>query len=204
MNIKTGMRRGCSWAALCSLALSLACSAFAASPDAPKQEEAFGAKAPSPAYTSAFLARSNEIHKEAEQKAAELSRVFNFEKLAFNGMLPPVVRPGDGGVAWPSRLCGPENWCAITQLERSICRTEGSTAEKPGGCEPLSWRDFVFEGLPLSPEKDIQVDQSAEAHSGMKDADARFERNLKHLQETYSGMWTYRYIQKAGLVKKAP
>lgn len=149
-----------------------------------------------------FLARVSEIRAEVEKQAASMDATFDFNSLAVNDMLPPVLGRSDGAsIADLAKPCGSgSSSCSfsIIDLERSLCQPVG----KAGSCRPLTWRDIVFDSLPdtASAQADESATHGTQAAQAAQ-ADLIFGRNMDRLGATYTGMVLYRHFQKMGLLR---
>jgi hypothetical protein len=151
-----------------------------------------------PSFDAGFQERAAELKQIVEGKAHALDVTYDFQKIAVNGNLPAVVRPLHGSPT-PSKPCGDDGVCVIVQKPRQNCKSDASG----GACSSVSWRDFLFEGLPSGgPVETLASKDATDFDMGKSAADQLVIRNLKNLDDTYRGMLAVRQMQEQGLLSQ--
>lgn len=145
-------------------------------------------------FRAGFQKGSNDVHAHLESIASELDADFRFERFAVDGSLPPVLRNLDGG--GPILRCNQMKSVAIVQTYQPLCKDKACNAK-------VSWRDFAAVDLaPKSAETPVPMARPDEFKMGEEAAKNTALDNMRILSETYSGMATFRLLERCGLIEQ--
>lgn len=145
-------------------------------------------------FRAGFQKGSNDVHAHLESIASELDADFRFERFAVDGSLPPVLRNLDGG--GPLLRCNQMKSVAVVQESRPLCKDKACKAK-------VTWRDYATVDLaPKSAQPPAPVARPDEFKMGEDAAKETALDNMRILSETYSGMATFRLLERCGLVEK--
>ena len=118
---------------------------------------------------------------------------FRFERFAVDGNLPPVLRNLDGG--GPILRCNQMKSVAIVQNAQPLCKDKACKTK-------MTWRDFATVDLaPKSSGPHTPVIRPDEFKMGEEAAKNTALDNMRILSETYSGMATFRLLERCGLIE---
>ncbi len=144
-------------------------------------------------FRAGFQKGSNDVHTHLESIASELDADFKFERFAVDGQLPPVLRNLDGG--GPILRCSQMKSVAIVQTYQPLCKDKACKAK-------VNWRDFAAVDLaPKSAEAPVPMARPDEFKMGEEAAKNTALDNMRILSETYSGMATFRLLERCGLIE---
>lgn len=145
-------------------------------------------------FRAGFQKGSNDVHAHLESIASELDADFRFERFAVDGSLPPVLRNLDGG--GPILRCNQMKSVAVVQTSQPLCKDKACKAR-------VTWRDYATVDLaPKSTENPKPVVRPDEFKMGEDAAKETALDNMRILSETYSGMASFRLLERCGLVEK--
>ena len=146
-----------------------------------------------PPHGAGFQKGSNDVHAHLESIASELDADFRFERFAVDGNLPPVLRNLDGG--GPILRCNQMKSVAIVQNAQPLCKDKACKTK-------MTWRDFATVDLaPKSSGPHTPVIRPDEFKMGEEAAKNTALDNMRILSETYSGMATFRLLERCGLIE---
>lgn len=144
-------------------------------------------------FRAGFQKGSNDVHAHLESIASELDADFRFERFAVDGNLPPVLRNLDGG---PILRCNQMKSVAVVQTSQPLCKDKACKAK-------VTWRDYATVDLaPRSAQTPAPGVRPDEFKMGEDAAKETALDNMRILSETYSGMATFRLLERCGLVEK--
>ena len=144
-------------------------------------------------FRAGFQKGSNDVHAHLESIASELDADFRFERFAVDGNLPPVLRNLDGG--GPILRCNQMKSVAIVQNAQPLCKDKACKTK-------MTWRDFATVDLaPKSSGPHTPVIRPDEFKMGEEAAKNTALDNMRILSETYSGMATFRLLERCGLIE---
>ena len=152
-----------------------------------------------PTYTQdfreGFRKGSNDARAFLESTANDLDRVYNFSKLSVDGQLPPILRSTEKDAPLVYR-CNRAGSFTVIQPTQPLCKEK----DVRGVCKVLvNWRDYLMEGLaPASAPSTLTVLKKEEFKNGEEAAKSTALDNLEMLNQMYSGMATYRTLERCG------
>lgn len=145
-------------------------------------------------FRAGFQKGSNDVHAHLESIASELDADFQFERFAVDGNLPPMLRPLES--TGPILRCNQLKSAAVVQTYRPLCKDKACTAK-------VHWRDFATVDLaPKSAQTPVPMARPDEFKMGEEAAKNTALDNMRILSETYSGMATFRLIERCGWIEQ--
>lgn len=150
-------------------------------------------------FEAGFNQRSAEIAAAltGPSKSTEaFDSLYEFSKLAIDGMLPPVLKSLGRPIS-SSNACGGNQTLTVVARAQPYCKPQADGSQ----CKPFGWRDIALEDLPRGPALAVSADlKGSEFRSGQREADLLLSRNMSRLSDTYLGMLAFRNMQACGLV----